>query len=213
MRRCTSRSPAPTNTLRIPVNTVLFRTEGLQVAVLDAQHRVHLQTITQGRDFGTEIEVLSGVSPEDVLVANPPDSISDGAQVRVAPPQPPGGRPTRERTLLMRATPAAAAVLAALGGCSLAPHYARPTMPAPAPDAYKEAAGAWKVATPADAAPRGPWWSRFEDPDLNDLEDQVSSANQSLRAALARLERGPCRDTHRTRQLLPHGHGGRDREP
>jgi membrane fusion protein, multidrug efflux system len=72
---------------------VLFRTGGLQVAVLDAQHRVHLQTITQGRDFGTEIEVLSGVSPEDVLVANPPDSISDGAQVRVAPPQPPGGGP------------------------------------------------------------------------------------------------------------------------
>jgi RND family efflux transporter MFP subunit len=81
------------NTLRIPVNTVLFRTGGLQVAVLDAQHRVHLQTITQGRDFGTEIEVLSGVSPEDVLVANPPDSISDGAQVRVAPPQPAGGGP------------------------------------------------------------------------------------------------------------------------
>jgi outer membrane protein, multidrug efflux system len=88
----------------------------------------------------------------------------------------------------MRATPAAAAVLAALGGCSLAPHYARPTMPAPAPDAYKEAAGAWKVATPADAAPRGPWWTRFGDSDLNDLEDQVSSANQSLRAALARLD-------------------------
>ena len=81
------------NTLRIPVNTVLFRTGGLQVAVLDAQHRVHLQTITQGRDFGTEIEVLSGVSPEDVLVANPPDSISDGAQVRVAPPQAPAGGP------------------------------------------------------------------------------------------------------------------------
>jgi RND family efflux transporter MFP subunit len=81
------------NTLRIPVNTVLFRTQGLQVAVLDAQHRVHLHTITQGRDFGTEIEVLSGVSPEDVLVANPPDSISDGAQVRLAPPQAPGGGP------------------------------------------------------------------------------------------------------------------------
>ena len=79
------------NTLRIPVNTVLFRTQGLQVAVLDAQHRVHLRTITEGRDFGTEIEVLTGVSPDDVLVANPPDSISDGAQVRLAPPQPPGG--------------------------------------------------------------------------------------------------------------------------
>jgi NodT family efflux transporter outer membrane factor (OMF) lipoprotein len=87
----------------------------------------------------------------------------------------------------MRATSAAAAVLAALGGCSLAPHYERPAMPAP-PDAYKEAADAWKVAAPADATPRGPWWNRFEDSDLNDLEDQVSTANQSLRAGLARLE-------------------------
>ena len=71
----------------MPVNTVLFRTDGLQVAVLDAQHRVHLTTITQGRDFGTEIEVLSGVTADDVLVANPPDSIADGMQVRLAPPQ------------------------------------------------------------------------------------------------------------------------------
>jgi RND family efflux transporter MFP subunit len=80
------------NTLRIPVNTVLFRTDGLKVAVLDAQHRVRLQTITEGRDFGTEIEVLSGVTADDVLVANPPDSLSDGATVRLAPPQPPGGQ-------------------------------------------------------------------------------------------------------------------------
>jgi RND family efflux transporter MFP subunit len=75
------------NTLRVPVNTVLFRTDGLQVAVLDAQHRVHLATITQGRDFGTEIEVLSGITADDVLVANPPDSLAEGAQVRLAPPQ------------------------------------------------------------------------------------------------------------------------------
>ena len=74
------------DTLRIPVNTVLFRTDGLQVAVLDEQHRVHLKSITQGRDFGTEIEVLSGLTPADVLVSNPPDSLSEGAQVRLAPP-------------------------------------------------------------------------------------------------------------------------------
>ena len=83
------------DSLRIPVNAVLFRTDGLRVALLDEQHRVHLKTITQGRDFGTEIEVLSGLTPEDVLVLNPPDSLSDGAQVRIAPPpvqaQPPMG--------------------------------------------------------------------------------------------------------------------------
>jgi multidrug efflux pump subunit AcrA (membrane-fusion protein) len=80
-------------TLRIPVNTVLFRTDGLRVALLDDQHRVHLQSITQGRDFGTEIEVLSGISADDTLVANPPDSISDGAQVRIAPPMPAAAKP------------------------------------------------------------------------------------------------------------------------
>jgi RND family efflux transporter MFP subunit len=81
------------DSLRIPVNTVLFRTDGLRVAILDDQHRVHLQLITQGRDFGTEIEVLSGVTANDVLVANPPDSIADGAQVRLAPPQPAAAKP------------------------------------------------------------------------------------------------------------------------
>jgi len=81
------------NTLRIPVNTVLFRTDGLRVAVLDGEYRVHLKNITQGRDFGTEIEVLSGVTPDDVLVANPPDSLTDGAQVRIAAP--PGGAAPR----------------------------------------------------------------------------------------------------------------------
>jgi RND family efflux transporter MFP subunit len=81
------------DSLRIPVNTVLFRTDGLRVAVLDDQHRVHLQPITQGRDFGTEIEVLSGVTANDVLVANPPDSIQDGAQVRLAPTPPATAQP------------------------------------------------------------------------------------------------------------------------
>jgi RND family efflux transporter MFP subunit len=81
------------DSLRIPVNTVLFRTDGLRVAILDDQHRVHLQPITQGRDFGTEIEVLSGVTANDVLVANPPDSIADGDQVRLAPPQPAAAKP------------------------------------------------------------------------------------------------------------------------
>ncbi len=82
------------NTLRIPVNAVLFRTAGLQVATLDRDHRVHMKTITQGRDFGTEVEVLSGVEPGDTLVLNPPDSITDGMQVRIAPPQaPPAAKP------------------------------------------------------------------------------------------------------------------------
>jgi len=86
----------------------------------------------------------------------------------------------------VRSLAAAAAVTAVLAGCSLAPRYQRPTMPAP-PETYKEA-GDWKLAAPADNAPRGPWWTLFNDPDLDALEAQVSDANQSLKAALARLE-------------------------
>jgi outer membrane protein, multidrug efflux system len=74
----------------------------------------------------------------------------------------------------------------ALGACSLAPHYQRPSMPAP-PPSYKESAE-WKVATPQDTAARGRWWTMFHDPDLDALEAQVSSANQNVKAAMARLE-------------------------
>ena len=72
--------------LRVPVNSVLFRAQGLLVATVDSSGHAHLQPITQGRDFGREIEVLSGVEESDTLIVNPPDSISDGMQVRVASP-------------------------------------------------------------------------------------------------------------------------------
>jgi RND family efflux transporter MFP subunit len=74
------------SSLRVPVNTVLFRSAGLQVATLDEHQHVHLKSITVGRDFGTELEVLAGVDPADVLIVNPPDSIADGAEVRLAKP-------------------------------------------------------------------------------------------------------------------------------
>src|SRR5262245_1650577 len=80
----------------------------------------------------------------------------------------------------------ALAVGCALGACSLAPHYQRPATPAP-PASYQEL-GDWKIAAPADNAPRGAWWTMFQDESLNGLESRVTSANQSLKAALARLE-------------------------
>ncbi len=78
--------PANAQTLRLPANTVLFRSAGLQVATLDSQKRVKLKSIVQGRDFGTSIEVLSGLEPHETVVLNPPDSIADGVQVRIAAP-------------------------------------------------------------------------------------------------------------------------------
>jgi NodT family efflux transporter outer membrane factor (OMF) lipoprotein len=59
-------------------------------------------------------------------------------------------------------------------------------MPQP-PPAYKEA-GEWKVSAPADTHAQGRWWTMFADPELDALETQVSDANQSLKASLARLE-------------------------
>jgi RND family efflux transporter MFP subunit len=78
--------PSSAETLRLPANTVLFRSAGLQVATLDSQQRVKLKSIVQGRDFGNSIEVLSGLAPHETVVLNPPDSITDGVQVRIAVP-------------------------------------------------------------------------------------------------------------------------------
>jgi len=79
--------PSATQTLRLPANTVLFRAEGLQVATVDASHKVKLKNIVQGRDFGQTIEILSGINATDDIIVNPSDSIEDGIPVRIAPPQ------------------------------------------------------------------------------------------------------------------------------
>ena len=93
-----------------------------------------------------------------------------------------------------------AAITTALAGCSLAPHYERPAMPA-APESFKE--GDWKVAAPSDAQPRGPWWTMFRDADLNVLELQVTDANQNLRAAYARLEQARAQTRIAQSALFP----------
>jgi NodT family efflux transporter outer membrane factor (OMF) lipoprotein len=79
-----------------------------------------------------------------------------------------------------------------LAGCMVGPKYAKPTAPtAPAfkeqpPDSFKESAG-WQAAQPEDQMARGHWWEIFGDPELNRLEEQVTSSNQDLKVAEARL--------------------------
>lgn len=63
--------------LQIPVNAILFRSEGVRVVVVDNQNVAHLQAISIGRDFGTTVEVLQGLSAADWIVMNPSDSIAD----------------------------------------------------------------------------------------------------------------------------------------
>jgi RND family efflux transporter MFP subunit len=69
--------------LAVPVNALLFRSEGLRAVVVDANHRARLRAITVGRDYGTTLEVLQGLDVSDWIVLNPADSLDDGQEVRV----------------------------------------------------------------------------------------------------------------------------------
>jgi RND family efflux transporter MFP subunit len=75
--------PSPQSTVILPVNTLLFRSEGLRVVIIN-DGRAELRPITLGRDYGTEVEVVSGLKGDEAVVANPPDSIEPGERVRVA---------------------------------------------------------------------------------------------------------------------------------
>jgi RND family efflux transporter MFP subunit len=74
------------NKVTVPVNAMLFRSEGPQVAVIGPDNRVQLRPISIGRDYGTTLEILGGVSSTDRVVVNPPDSLEEGQQVNVAQP-------------------------------------------------------------------------------------------------------------------------------
>ncbi|HWY25728.1 MAG TPA: efflux RND transporter periplasmic adaptor subunit [Nevskia sp.] len=79
--------------LRVPANTLLFRSAGLQVGTVSANDVVALKSVSQGRDFGSSVEILNGLKPDDRIVLNPPDSLEEGQKVHVAPPpKPPAGQ-------------------------------------------------------------------------------------------------------------------------
>ena len=70
--------------LTLPANTLLFRAEGPQVGVVQADGTVKLRSVKLGRDFGQTVEILGGVSPTNQVILNPSDSLVNGAVVRVA---------------------------------------------------------------------------------------------------------------------------------
>ncbi len=76
-----------------------------------------------------------------------------------------------------------AGVLTLFTACSVGPNYVKPA--APVPESYKELG--WKVAQPSDHLIRGAWWEIFNDPRLNDLEEQVNISNQNVAAAEAQF--------------------------
>ena len=69
----------------VPVNAMLFRREGAQVAVVGPDGKVQLRHISIGRDYGTTLEIVGGVDANDLVIVNPSDSIEDGEKVNIAP--------------------------------------------------------------------------------------------------------------------------------
>jgi RND family efflux transporter MFP subunit len=80
--------PAAITTYRLPVNALMFRSEGLRVAVVKDANRVTIAPVVIGRDFGTDVEIVSGLNKDDRVIINPPDSLEDGQVVRIATPAP-----------------------------------------------------------------------------------------------------------------------------
>ena len=72
--------------LRLPASALMFRQDGLAVGMVDAQGRAHLRPITIRHDLGTSVEVATGITAADRVIANPPDSLEDGERVRVTSP-------------------------------------------------------------------------------------------------------------------------------
>jgi RND family efflux transporter MFP subunit len=81
--------PTQVSTLLIPVNTLIFRSEGLHVVVVK-DGRVTLTAVTPGHDLGNQIEIVSGLKLDDQIVVNPPDSIVQGQEVQIVQATLPG---------------------------------------------------------------------------------------------------------------------------
>jgi RND family efflux transporter MFP subunit len=67
----------------LPSSTILFQSDGPQVGVVNSQNQVELRKVTLGHDFGDTIEIVSGVRQTDSVIANPPDSLTNGMVVAV----------------------------------------------------------------------------------------------------------------------------------
>jgi RND family efflux transporter MFP subunit len=77
-------NPAPA--LLVPVSALILEPDGLYVGVVDANSIGRLVHVVVGRDFGTTVEILSGLAVNQGVIANPPDSLTDGEKVRIVTP-------------------------------------------------------------------------------------------------------------------------------
>jgi len=75
--------PSTVRSLVLPVSALIFRSQGLQVGVVDNSNHAALKKVVLGRDMGNAVEVVSGLSPDDLVITNPPDSLIAGEEVRI----------------------------------------------------------------------------------------------------------------------------------
>ena len=85
--------PPDSRVMEIPTSALLFQSAGLQVAVVGPDDRVSLKSVQVGRNFGTTVEVLSGITVDDRIIDSPPYSILDGQRVKPVEPSPHGDTP------------------------------------------------------------------------------------------------------------------------
>ena len=91
--------PKTRASLRLPSNTLMYDAQGTRVATLTTDSKIHYVPIRVGRDFGTEIEVVEGLTGQENVVTNPSDDLTEGLKVQgklaPPPPAPPGGAPAQ----------------------------------------------------------------------------------------------------------------------
>ena len=95
--------PGDPKMVRLPATALMLVNRGVQVAVLDDRNKVVLKSIQLGRDFGDTVEVTAGLTPQDRVIDNPPETLQTGATVQMAAPTPsstatPAGAPASPAT-------------------------------------------------------------------------------------------------------------------
>jgi membrane fusion protein, multidrug efflux system len=75
--------PADDNAIRVPASALQFRDSGMSVAVLGPDNRVAIKPVAIAQDLGTTVEIASGLTRQDRVIDNPPDSLRAGDRVRI----------------------------------------------------------------------------------------------------------------------------------
>ncbi len=168
--------------LVVPTNVLLFRPEGTRIALVDAGGRVRLTPVKLGTDFGTEVEVLSGLNAGD-------QAHTESRRLARRRRRRDGARNHGQSLAAVRAR-AALILWWALDrprprGAPSAPIITG--LPADVPPAWQPDAP-WHEAAPSDGGLKGAWWELFQDDALNPLVERALSGNQNLRVAAARLD-------------------------